>query len=125
MKQEKLKANKLDDIFQAISEIMQKIAELEEKIDALKPDPKGLIEIHRLLKYNLSSPLWVSVEADEDGIIAKCTDLPLYGYGDDATEAVDNLKGEIDSLYDDLMEDDNFTENWLTIKSFLKNKIID
>lgn len=104
--------------------IERKFDHLEEKIDSLKANPPGCMAIHRLLKYNLSTPLWIIVEPDDNGIIARCADLPLYGYGDDATEAINNLKFEIDSLYDDLMEDDNFTEDWLKIKSFLQNKVI-
>ena len=83
------------------------------------------IKIDKLLKYNLSNPLLFTLEPDDDGFIAKCPDLPtLYGYGDDQAEAINNLKFEIDSLYDDLMEDDNFTNDWLKIKFFLQKKII-
>ncbi len=96
-----------------------------EKIDSLKRNFSGFMEIHRLSKHNLYSPLWVVVEPDDGGFIARCVDLPLYGYGDDVIEAVGNLKFEIESLYEDLMEDDNFTEDWLKIKAFLRSKVMD
>ncbi len=85
----------------------------------------GFMAIHRLPNQNLSGPLWIVVEPDDDGFIARRADLPLYGYGDDVIEAVGNLKFEIESLYDDLMEDDNFTEDWLRIKTFLRSKVMD
>ena len=72
----------------------------------------------------LRTPLDAIVEQDDDGFIARITDVPLYGYGDDPVEAIDALKCEIESLCDDLMEDDDFTEEWLTIKDFLKKQII-
>ena len=80
---------------------------------AVKNVPSTIV-IDKLLKYNLSEPLIFTLEPDADGFIAKCPDLPtLYGYGDDKTEAINNLKFEIASLYEDLSEDDNFTEDWL------------
>ncbi len=101
------------------------IEENLEKINSLKRNINGFMAIHRLANHNLSGPLWIVVEPDDEGFIARCADLPLYGYGDDVIEAVGNLKFEIESLYDDLMEDDNFTEDWLRIKSFLKSKVVD
>jgi hypothetical protein len=52
-------------------------------------------------------------------------DFPLFGYGDDRIEAVEALKSEIESLYFDLMEDDNFTEDWQGLKEFFKHQVID
>jgi predicted RNase H-like HicB family nuclease len=67
--------------------------------------------------------LSVIVEPDYGGFIAKMPDLPVYGYGDDREEAINNLKIEIESLYEDLMQDDNFTDEWLQIKEFLKKRV--
>ena len=50
--------------------------------------------------------------------------MPLYGYGETEGEALDNLKAEIESLYFDLMEDDNFSPDWIEIKERL-NQIIE
>ena len=65
------------------------------------------------------------IEPDGDGFIARTVDLPLYGSGEDVIEAVDMLKREIVSLYEDLMEDDDFSDEWLKIKVFLKKIIIE
>lgn len=81
-------------------------------------------KINLLPTKSLRTPLDAIVEQGDDGFIARITDVPLYGYGDDPVEAIDALKCEIESLYDDLMEDDDFTEEWLTIKDFLKKRII-
>lgn len=106
------------------NDLANKISALEEKIRRIEKTTVGYIEINLLPTKNLSAPLNATVEQDDGGFIARSTDIPLYGYGDDPVEAIDALKCEIESLYDDLMEDDNFTEEWLTIKSFLKKRII-
>lgn len=82
-------------------------------------------QITELPNKNLKKAILITVEPDEDGFIAKTIDLPLYGYGDDREEAINELKHEIESLYDDLMTDDNFTEEWLERKKLLKTWIKD
>ena len=83
----------------------------------------GLFVINQLPTKKLSRPLSAILERDGDGYIACLVDLPLYGYDEDAIGAIDNLKAEIESLYDDLMEDDNFSPEWLGHKEFLKSII--
>lgn len=81
-------------------------------------------KIERLDRKSLESPLDVFIEPDEDAFLAKTSDLPLYGIGDSPMEAVDMLKREIESLYDDLMSGDDFTDNWAAIKAFLEKKVL-
>jgi predicted RNase H-like HicB family nuclease len=82
------------------------------------------LRIQRLKTKELKAPLDILIEPDADGFIAKAPDLPLYGYGDDRDEAIRNLQAEIETLYDDLMADDNFSEEWLQVKTFLKERVI-
>lgn len=93
--------------------------------DIEKARPFERIQINRLITKELAAPLDAVVEADGEGYIARNPDLPLYGYGDDIVEAIDHLKEEIETLYEELMEDDNFTEEWFRIKAFLKKRIIE
>lgn len=79
----------------------------------------NFIKLHFLVTKALSSPLDVCVETDGDSFIARTIDVPLYGLGEDIMEAVTNLKHEIESLHLDLMQDDNFTQEWLEMKKFL------
>lgn len=83
------------------------------------------IMINRLFNIQLRFPLAVIVEPDDKIFIARTPDLPLYAVGDDQIEAVDSLKREIESLYNDLMEDDEFTEEWLGVKKFLRKIVKD
>jgi hypothetical protein len=82
-------------------------------------------KLNILITKRLRTPLDVIVESDGEGFIARAVDLPLFGYGDDRLEAIDALKFEIESLYDDLLEDDDFTDEWKAFKHFLKEQIID
>ena len=87
-------------------------------------DYMGFVEIAVLPHTLLRQPLSALLENDGDGFIARSIDLPLFGYGDDPIEAVNNLKAEIESLYHDLMEDDQFSPEWLNYKRFLQERII-
>ena len=102
-----------------------RISILETEIRRLKKDSVGYVRVNSLPNKILQGPLDIVVETDEDGYIARTVDLPLYGNGDDPIEAIDMLKREIESLYDDLMNGNDFTEDWLKIKRFLAEKISD
>jgi hypothetical protein len=84
-----------------------------------------IIKLNMLETKRMRRPLDVVIEDDDEGFIARSVDLNLFGYGDDRIEAIDALKFEIESLYFDLIEDNNFSEEWLNIKNFLKELIID
>ncbi len=84
-----------------------------------------VIKLNMLETKRLRNSLDVIIEEDDEGFIARSVDFTLFGYGDDRIEAIDALKFEIESLYFELMEDDNFSEEWLSVKSFLKDSVID
>lgn len=105
------------------SEFEMRISALEMEVRRLKKESVGYVRVNSLPNKILKSPLDIVVEADEDGYIARTVDLPIYGNGDDPIEAIDMLKREIESLYDDLMSGDDFTEDWLKIKRFLAERI--
>jgi hypothetical protein len=108
----------LEDDNEGIKSMLHQLSE-SDKVNA------GFIKINLLPSKNLSVPLDAVVEPDDNGFIARTTDIPIYGYGDDPIEAVDALRCEIESLYNDLMEDDEFTEEWLKVKEFLSERIIE
>ena len=80
--------------------------------------------INTLKKYDLTESIPVNVE-NEDGIVTvSIPDPPLYGDGDDIHEALDMLKDEIEDLYEELNEDDNFADIWLSRRDYLNSIII-
>jgi uncharacterized protein YqgQ len=104
-------------------DIYMRISGLEEKLRKFEKAAVGFIKINLLPSKNLKIPLDAIVEPDGEGFIARTVDLPLYGYGDDRIEAIEMLKYEIESLYDELMEDDNFSDEYLRIKRFLSERM--
>lgn len=107
------------------TDILRRLTTLEERVQRIDTVDIGFLKIELLPSKNLKAPLDIVVEPDNGGFIARMVDVPLYGYGDDPIEAIDALKDEIETLYDDLMEDDNLSRDWLRIKSFLKNRIVE
>jgi hypothetical protein len=105
--------------------LKEKILRLELRINRLETSVSGVVHISRLPNYNLNTAIDVIVEPDDEGFIARSVDLPLYSYSDDSLEAIESLKYEIETLYDDLKEDDNFTSEWLRIKDYLFSRIED
>jgi len=77
------------------------------------------IEKARSIKFNKFIP--AAIFREEDGcFIAITFFMPLYGMGRTEKKAIKSLKDEIYFLYQDLMEDDNFSSDWLKIKNKLK-----
>ena len=88
---------------------------------AQKAETHKAVRINRLDTLNLQNPLDVIIEPDSEGYFCKCVDVPqVYGHSDTPLEAIDMLKRELESLYLDLMEDDNWTDEFLKLKNFLK-----
>jgi hypothetical protein len=102
---------------------------LESKVEGLQKQLQrpvvSFVKINFLAARNLRMPIDAVIEGDETGFTARALELPLYGSGDDPKEAIDMLKREIESLYDDLSEDDNFTADWPRIKKYLSAIVID
>jgi hypothetical protein len=87
------------------------------------PSSQIHVQINRLTNKLLKAPLDVLVEPDEEGFVARTPDLPLSGYGQDRIEAIDMLKREIESLFEELRENNDVSEEWLDIKKFLTERI--
>lgn len=106
-----------------IRELDQRISFLEQRRIEIRSIFS--VKLHLLPSKQLNPPLDVIVEQDDGGFIARPVGLPLYGYGEDPNEAIEMLSREIESLYDDLVEDDDFSDKWLRIKRFLSEVISD
>ena len=81
------------------------------------------VRIIDLISKTLKKPLMAIIEKDDEGYIAHTVDLPLYGFGGTMMEAIDNLKYEIETTYDELKQRDNLSEEWAKYKKFLSEII--
>jgi len=86
---------------------------------------ENIIQLNTLTTKRLSKPIAIVIEYDEEYYIARSLDFPLYACGEDAHEAIQNLKDEIESVYFELREDDNFSTEWLNYKKLLNDIVLD
>ena len=67
--------------------------------------------------YRLTQPIYITIETDEDTVIASLDDIEAFAYGDTEFEAINGLCDEIITLYEDLNEHRNnlgiLPEKWL------------
>ena len=55
-------------------------------------------------KYTLNRPIYITIEKDEDTIIASLDDIEAFAHADNEFEAINGLCDEIVELYEDLRE---------------------
>jgi len=68
-------------------------------------------------KYHLKYPVYVTLEPEEDGIIASFDEIEAFSFADTESEALAQLCEEIVRLYEELKEDEKnlgpLPEKWL------------
>ncbi len=111
------------DLLNKFEEITSNITHALNKSQTQYVNKIGIIRLNILPNKQVIRPIEAIIEQDEDGFIARTIEIPLYGHGLDPMDAVQSLKHEVESLYDDLMEDDEYTDYWLKIKEYLQNSI--
>jgi type I restriction-modification system DNA methylase subunit len=78
-----------------------------------------IVPINSLKKsgYTLTQPIYISIETDEDTVIASLDDIEAFAYADTEFEAINGLCDEIVALYEDLKANRNnlgiLPEKWL------------
>jgi len=63
-----------------------------------------IVPINSLKKsgYTLNQPIYITIETDEDTVIASLDDIEAFAYADTEFEAINGLCEEIVTLYEDL-----------------------
>ena len=63
-----------------------------------------IVPINSLKKsgYTLNQPIYITIETDEDTVIASLDDIEAFAYADTEFEAINGLCDEIVTLYEDL-----------------------
>jgi len=78
-----------------------------------------IVPINSLKKtgYILNQPIYITIETDEDTVIASLDDIEVFAYAETEFEAINGLCEEIVTLYEDLRANrDNLgslPEKWL------------
>jgi predicted RNase H-like HicB family nuclease len=94
-----------------------------EETRAVSSAPQVHVQINRLHRSVLKAPMDVLVEPAAEGFVARVPDLPSAGHGKDRIEAIDRLKDEIESLFEELQQSDDVSGERLSIKKFLSERI--
>ncbi len=77
-------------------------------------------------KLRLVAPLFVTVEEQDDVVVASNVDLDVFGYGDTEAEAVDDLRAIIVETYLDLQLDQaNLGPHLQAIWNYLNRIVIE
>jgi hypothetical protein len=73
----------------------------------------------RSKQYSLKSPIYITIEYEDEQVIASFDDVETFAYSDNEFEAVDLLCKEIVILYEDLKENEEdlgvLPQKWLSI----------
>ncbi|MBI5190261.1 MAG: hypothetical protein HZA22_06270 [Nitrospirae bacterium] len=90
---------------------MTKLQQLEEEIKALKESigSKPMVEYTQLYdlgsdRFALRAPLNITLEFYEDEVIAKLPEVEVWGAGNTESLAILDFKGQLVSMYEDLVE---------------------
>ena len=75
--------------------------------------------VNILITKRLKKEISIYIEPDGDFFLASLPLLPIYGYGDTRNEAKESLLRQIEICYEDLIRDNNFSEDWLRHKKYL------
>jgi hypothetical protein len=78
-------------------------------------------------QYTLKSPIYITIEYENEQVIASFDDIEAFAYSDNEFEAVDMLCEEIVILYKDLIENQEnlglLPRKWLSIlHNFIRNR---
>lgn len=80
--------------------------------------------IDTLFNRKLKQNIFIKIEEDGDAFIAYMTNMLIYGYGNTPKQAIESIRHQIELCYEELNEDDDFSQEWIDIKRYL-HQIID
>lgn len=121
-------------IFESVAKLREEVSELRGKVDELTELARNTAKIynatiHELgdIQYELTMPIQVVIEEDEEEIVARIPELNLYASADTDSEAINELKQEVIDLYKELESSDrklgSLPRSWLqTLRKLIVKK---
>ncbi len=98
----------------------ENLVKLIEVVKNIQQNDVIVVKLNMLVTKRLHSQIEIMVEPDDDGFIARSIDFPIFGFGEDRFDAIDAFKHELESLYFDLTDDDDFSDEWQNLTKYLK-----
>ena len=117
----------LADLKEQVSNLQKQVAELTEAVeDTVKISNATIYELGDG-QYELTTPMQIVLEEDQEETVARIPELNLYASADTDSEAINELKQEIINLYEDLQSSDRklgpLPESWLqTLRKLIVKK---
>ncbi len=124
---ERITANILTELNKKLSSLEKQMTELATAVQNTSKICNATIYELNSSKYNLSMPVQIVLEEDQQETVARIPELNLYASGDTDSEAINELKEEVVNLYEELLSSDKtlgpLPKSWLyTLKRLLVKK---
>ncbi|MDH5695379.1 MAG: hypothetical protein OEZ00_02045 [Dehalococcoidia bacterium] len=121
-------------IFESLAKLREEVSDLQSRVDELTELARNTAKIynatiHELgdIQYELTMPIQVVIEEDEEETVARIPELNLYASADTDSEAINELKQEVIDLYKELESSDRklgpLPQSWLeTLRKLIVKK---
>ena len=81
--------------------------------------------IRSILSKRLTQYIRVVISEDGDSFLAEVEGTPFYGFGATPRKAFYMVRREIESIYAELEKDDDFSDDWLALRKFFEEIMLD
>lgn len=124
---ERIVLKSLTDLKEQVSNLQKQVEELTEAVENTVKISNATIYELGDSQYELTTPMQIVLEEDQEETVARIPELNLYASADTDNEAINELKQEIINLYEDLQSSDRklgpLPESWLqTLRKLIVKK---
>lgn len=121
-------------IYESLADLKEQFAKSQKQVEELTETVEGIAKISNATiyelansQYELTVPLQIVLEENQEETVARIPELNLYASADTDSEAINELKQEIIQLYEDLQSSDRklgpLPESWLqTLRKLIIKK---
>ena len=121
-------------IYESMAELNEKVSDLQRQVGELTDAVQETAKIYNATiyelgnsQYELTMPLQIVLEEDQEETVARIPELNLYASADTDSEAINELKQEVIKLYGDLESSDRelgpLPQSWLqTLRKLIVKK---
>jgi len=121
-------------IYESLADLKEQVSNLQKQVEELTEAVEDTVKISNATiyelgdgQYELTTPMQIVLEEDQEETVARIPELNLYASADTDSEAINELKQEIINLYEDLQSSDRklgpLPESWLqTLRKLIVKK---
>lgn len=121
-------------IYESLADLKEQVSNLQKQVEELTEAVKDAVKISNATiyelgdsQYELTTPMQIVLEEDQEETVARIPELNLYASADTDSEAINELKQEVLKLYEDLVTSDRvlgpLPKSWLeTLRKLIVKK---